>query len=537
MASNKMKRLGSRKSHSWWWDSHISPKNSRWLDDNLQEMDKQMKEMLVLIEEEGDSFAKKAEMYYERRPQLIAHVENFYRMYRALAERYDNVTGELRKNISMQLQSQNSSPNSNRSDSPHGSDSSSPEKNPHKKKGLRAAGFEVFLGSDVLKKSSSDGSESESESESDSGSESDKNEDGIITGFELDERISELEQELKEAKETIRSLKEEKLKTDTEPSNYNTSDALEADLLANRHEIECLRGAMEAANNKFEAELSSRDSEIVKLREDFESASKRFLEEKSSLEAKILAMQGSNEELRVEMETIMQEKRVLESRILELEQTVSELKVTAQTSDERFFEEKCCLDAKITELTNANANLEAKIVQLELHASDTENQILQLDDTIATLDKERGTRAKEVLALNSQLDMRANEIVTLNSQLDERANEILALNSQLELQAEAKKSLEVKLNTMENHLHELHLEHAKLITEIESVKTEAWEFKGRIKELEKEVERQNMVISENAEGKREAIRQLCMSVEYYRDGYCQLREIIKGHKRHFVMAN
>ncbi|CAN0895985.1 hypothetical protein LINGRAHAP2_LOCUS18192 [Linum grandiflorum] len=30
-----MKRLESRKSHSWWWDSHINPKNSKWLMENL----------------------------------------------------------------------------------------------------------------------------------------------------------------------------------------------------------------------------------------------------------------------------------------------------------------------------------------------------------------------------------------------------------------------------------------------------------------------------------------------------------------------
>lgn len=500
----------------------------------ISEMDKQVKEMLVLIEEEGDSFAKKAEMYYERRPQLVSHVENFYRLYRALAERYDNVTGELRK--SMQLQPQQNSLNG--SDSPHGSDSSSsPEKEPHERKGGRAAGFEFFLGSDVSKKGSNDGSESESESESDSGSESDQNGNEIGIGSELNERIHELEEELKGAKERIRFLEEEKLKCDNEASSYKTYDALEADLLANRHEMECLRGAMEVANEKFEVELSSRDSEIVKLREDSESASRRFSEEKSSLEAKILGMQGSSDELRIEMEKIIQEKRVLESRVLELEQVVSDLKASAQISDETFLKEKCNLDSKIMELANANANLESKIEQLELHASDTENQVSQLNETVTTLNKELSMRADEILALNSQLDKSTNEILTLNSQLNERANEILALNSQLELHEEEKKSLEVKVKTMEVHLHELHLEHAKLITEIEAVKREAVDFKGRIKELEREVERQSMVISENAEGKREAIRQLCMSVEYYRDGYCQLREIIKGHKRHFVMVN
>ncbi|KAG4966470.1 hypothetical protein JHK84_041052 [Glycine max] len=32
----QMRRLESRKSHSWWWDSHISPKNSKWLFENLE---------------------------------------------------------------------------------------------------------------------------------------------------------------------------------------------------------------------------------------------------------------------------------------------------------------------------------------------------------------------------------------------------------------------------------------------------------------------------------------------------------------------
>lgn len=53
--------------------------------------------MLKLIEEDGDSFAQKAEMYYRKRPELVKFVEEFYRAYRALAERYDHISGELHK--------------------------------------------------------------------------------------------------------------------------------------------------------------------------------------------------------------------------------------------------------------------------------------------------------------------------------------------------------------------------------------------------------------------------------------------------------
>ncbi|MQL90754.1 hypothetical protein Taro_023356 [Colocasia esculenta] len=87
----------SRRLYSWWWDSHISPKNSKWLQENLADMDTKVKLMIKLLEEDADSFARRAEMYYKKRPELLKLVEEFYRAYRALAERYDHATGVLRQ--------------------------------------------------------------------------------------------------------------------------------------------------------------------------------------------------------------------------------------------------------------------------------------------------------------------------------------------------------------------------------------------------------------------------------------------------------
>lgn len=84
------------KRYSWWWDSHNIPKNSKWLQDNLTDMDSKVKQMIKVIEEDADSFARRAEMYYKKRPELMKLVEEFYRAYRALAERYDQATGVLR---------------------------------------------------------------------------------------------------------------------------------------------------------------------------------------------------------------------------------------------------------------------------------------------------------------------------------------------------------------------------------------------------------------------------------------------------------
>ncbi|XP_024032947.1 protein NETWORKED 2D [Morus notabilis] len=90
-----MLQRAASNAYSWWWASHIRTKQSKWLEQNLQDMEEKVQTVLKLIEEDGDSFAKRAEMYYKKRPELINFVEESYRAYRALAERYDHISTEL----------------------------------------------------------------------------------------------------------------------------------------------------------------------------------------------------------------------------------------------------------------------------------------------------------------------------------------------------------------------------------------------------------------------------------------------------------
>ncbi|KAF2311735.1 hypothetical protein GH714_026459 [Hevea brasiliensis] len=59
------------------------------------DMEERVTNMLKIIENDGDSFAERAEMYYRKRPELIGHVEDSYRSYRALAERYNLLSREM----------------------------------------------------------------------------------------------------------------------------------------------------------------------------------------------------------------------------------------------------------------------------------------------------------------------------------------------------------------------------------------------------------------------------------------------------------
>ncbi|URE49315.1 hypothetical protein MUK42_14008 [Musa troglodytarum] len=99
-----MLQRAASNAYSWWWASHIRTKQSKWLDCNLQgrstliaEMEETVKEMLKLIEPDADSFAKRAELYFKRRPELISYVEDAFKAYRSLADRYDHISGELHK--------------------------------------------------------------------------------------------------------------------------------------------------------------------------------------------------------------------------------------------------------------------------------------------------------------------------------------------------------------------------------------------------------------------------------------------------------
>ncbi|KAF5455985.1 hypothetical protein F2P56_025504 [Juglans regia] len=90
-----MLQRAASNAYSWWWASHVRTKQSRWLEQNLQDLEEKVKETLKIIDNDGDSFAQRAEMYYRRRPELINFVEEAFRAYRALAERYDHLSKEL----------------------------------------------------------------------------------------------------------------------------------------------------------------------------------------------------------------------------------------------------------------------------------------------------------------------------------------------------------------------------------------------------------------------------------------------------------
>ena len=57
----------------------------------MAELNEKTNTMLKLIEQDADSFAQRADMYYKKRAELVSMVEDFYKTHHLLVERYDQV--------------------------------------------------------------------------------------------------------------------------------------------------------------------------------------------------------------------------------------------------------------------------------------------------------------------------------------------------------------------------------------------------------------------------------------------------------------
>ncbi|KAK6927195.1 Protein Networked (NET), actin-binding (NAB) domain [Dillenia turbinata] len=617
-----MKRMVSRKSHSWWWDSHISPKNSKWLAENLDEMDRNVKQMLRLIEEDGDSFAKKAEMYYQKRPELISHVEVFNRMYRSLAERYDHVTGELRKNIPSDLQAQNSGI-SDISSGPVSAWPSPDQRTRDQKPGHRAAGFDFFLGSggssSNLNKKEGDESSSLSDTDTESDTFSVNNCFALPTADGnqgLQKKIIELEGELRHSKQKLLTEKEEREnRSFGEIDNRKSENSLAktrgseetprsvngtahssveefagsqsdiCDLIVRENNIqdsftpvENGRETLESQEEENAARLgaggASLDCKIQRLKEELrimkerlqvsekeivslrlELESNRSQEVTSQLQSQLGVAQREIVMCKTKLEREKREVSKLQERVAryktslsDRDQELRELKVAVADAEQKFSLAKLQLQSEISKLLEERRGLEAELINWESQGACREEDVRRLvvtkkmmetfyqamekklKDEIEMLKADIAEKDVQIEGLSRSFDAFESRFGALSSERDELNAKVVTLAAEVNSRDES-------IDQMDKILQQLHWERLELIALNEGARQQVEKLQTRIKELENEVERHIIMISEAAEEKREAIRQLCFSLEHYRDGYHRLLQAFSGHKRLPVLAS
>lgn len=481
----------------------------------VPDMDQHVKRMLKLIDEDADSFTKKVEIYYQKRPELITLVEDVYRMYRSLAERYDHVTAELRKNIPLDLQSQCSGITDLGSEPPSTMPSPGPSR---RQSGHRAPGFDFFLG--INSKEGDESSPLESESESD-----DYYEDlGLRRKIlELEGNSSESppfrnEHQLRYAREKIHQLEEEIRRLNLELRKYKSLGVGDTDYLPSpsQNSMEVQDQVQENTNNSSVLTLWE---EHRLTREKLRQSEQEVARLRQELTSKGFPLQNLQEQL-----------KLAQKEVSSLQNKLDEEKREAAKLHDKYR-------AEIKRLKEANTNSEENerlrevIAKLSKERGCLEENVKELELRCLYLEEEvKSTFGFEIEQLKAEIAYKNRDIEELQAKHDALVNEKDDLNINIFELGRELSSKDDQIDQMSSHLHEMQVEQVDLISAADVARQVADELRSKIKELEREVEKKHQIIVQGAEEKREAIRQLCFSLEHYRNGYHRLREVVTGPK-------
>ncbi|KAG2549007.1 hypothetical protein PVAP13_9KG196900 [Panicum virgatum] len=506
--------------YSWLWVSHISPKNSKWLQENLSDMDTKVKAMIKLINEDADSFARRAEMYYKKRPELMKLVEEFYRAYRALAERYDQATGALRqahRTMSEAFPNQmpsvsDESPSSfgqeiepqtpdmstfNRA--PFGSDEQkdgvgvSPQLSTSKRngthpeetsalssrKGLKL--FHDFSSSGENARAGFDGKVRKGltfESPEGKGKE-DISKDMVNLQQEVSrllaesqklkqemlsesERANKAENEIQILKETVLQLNSDK---DTSLLQYNQSSerifTLESELSKAQTDLKKLTDEMAADVQK----LINAETLNIALQSEAEGLDLKMKMQQEELDQKLKELESFRLSFQEEHENRIHAENALLSQGKELAQSHEEV--------QRLIAEIKMTNEKLNELKQTNRDLENTVCELKKDIESLTEQnhssevlIQKLNDEINTLKDSKNELQSEIQSLKSiisQLNTEKNEALLQHQQCVEQVSVLESQLSKLQSELEgAEKKVQLLTQDLEQKREEANIVHAQL---------------------------------------------------------------------------
>lgn len=230
------------------------------------------------------------------------------------------------------------------------------------------------------------------------------------------------------------------------------------------------------------------------------------------------------------------------------DQEITVLKAKISDAHKNFSEEKILLQSELSGLLEQNTKLNAVVEEFETQIRSLQNeiyccksekiemqafhdaQVINLQGDNGNIKAEVKAKTVEVEAANKTLDMLKLKYDMLMANKDVLEAKVENLNAELS-------SRNDEIQEMNNNLYQLQLEKVEMIAESERARKHTDELKEKVVELQNEVDRQVTVISDRAEEKREAIRQLCFSVEHYRNGYQELRRAFTGLKHRSVLAS
>lgn len=253
----------------------------------------------------------------------------------------------------------------------------------------------------------------------------------------------------------------------------------------------------------MEAQLVSAENQIKLQEADTEKESKKSL----MLQKQIVVLEAKLESEKKQVEELQE---IVQDRDFMTQKLYADL----QDATGSFALEKWQLESSVSKLQKQCELLEAEKLEI---VEKQEAQEISWQDNLELVKKELTEKNSAVDTLNKNLNELKRNYDKLKAEKDGVDAKLQTLNADISLRAD-------KIQYFEGILLDLKSDNKHLCAEADCANKLATELKSRILELEKEVEMQAVVISDTADGKREAIKQLCFSLDHFRSAYHELRE-------------
>ncbi|XP_010938289.1 protein NETWORKED 1A [Elaeis guineensis] len=491
----------SRCLYSWWWASHISPKNSKWLQENLADMDSKIKEMIKLIEEDADSFAKRAEMFYRKRPEIMKLVEEFYRAYRALAERYDHATGALRQaHRTMAEAFPNQIPLVLTDEPPPGS--SAMEEDPYSFE-MPPPIHELFNPDDLQKDALSEPSQlnellAVGEETTYPNTTKERVRQGLNFHGEqgkgseyklLKKEISRLLTENQDLKSQItsESVRAGRAETEAQSLKDTISEAKsekEAALLQYQQSVERI------AN--LEMEISQTQEDITKLNDEMLVGAKNL----NVAQEKCLLLEKVNQSLQLELEALRQREKEQQEELNVKQEELEKLQISI--NDEKQKKVQAEMARKALEKLHTESQEEMRLLAVQI-----QNGIEKLKDIEPSkVSSEELWKIKEENGrLNEQNLSSALKIINLQDEIIFLKDSIVKLEDEVGLHVEENKLLQEELSHLKEDRNDLEQRHFALMEQIQGVNLNVGSLQLLVKELKDGNDELKEIIKKHADEK------------------------------------
>ncbi|TVU46031.1 hypothetical protein EJB05_05548 [Eragrostis curvula] len=436
-----------RRKYSWWWDSHICPKNSKWLKENLSDMDSKIKLMIRIIEEDAESFAKRAEMYYRRRPELMTLLEELYRAYRALAERYDHAAGELRQahrkiaeafpdQVLMDLDDDLPADTASIE-----TDMENSDMNPY---------FLSFINASDSKRHAKDDQDYE----------------------KLHNELASLSQENQDLKNRISSILEKSNKAECEILRLKESLAQQE---AEKEDAVSLCQQSTARLQNLKSEILHTQEKFNRLKEEMQSGQQSF----DKGDELFLLLERDNQDLRLELDNM---KLLLKQKQDELNEKQAELEKLNISTEEEHLK---CMQAEMAQLSLERQLLlvQDKLRHLALEKQSEISKIKDIEASKAALQKELGKILEENQKLNDQGHSSSAVIIHLQNEIISMKNVQQRLEEEVYRHVEEKKALQHELANLKEDKSDLERKHISIKEQIQTVNSNVESLQSLAQEL------------------------------------------------------